>query len=180
MELAVQVWRFFKSHRLRIVALLILLALVAAHPAEGQLGLFGGLIGIISSGLNALSGVLSNINSALQNVIGPILRGINTVMNAVQQIVADLFNFERNVIYPQQSINDAQALVGQVRGIYNAIRGIWNVSIRSATLPNPQQLETVILSRNAGQIGAVCPNFSAVYTPLPAAADALPQQRDII
>jgi hypothetical protein len=67
-----------------------------------------------------------------------------------------------------------------VQGIYNAIRGIWNLAVRSATLPKPQQLEDVILSRNAGQIAAVSGRFSSVYTPLPAAADAHPQQRDLI
>jgi hypothetical protein len=160
--------------------MLVLLALIAPHPADGQLGFLGGLIGIITSGLNALNGVLSSVNNALHNVIGPILQGINTAINTAQQIMGDIFNFERNVVYPQQAIANAQGLVGQVWGIYNAIRAIWNVGIQSATLPSPRQLETVILSRNAGQIGAVGANFTAVYTPLPAATDALPQQRDLI
>lgn len=180
MEFASNLWKFFRSQRLRIVALLVLVALLAPHPAEGQLGLFGSLIGIITSGLNALSGVLSNVNSTLLHVIGPILQGINAALNAAQQILGNLYNFERNVVYPQQSINNAQGLVGLVFGISNIIRGIWNIGIQSATLPNPQQLETVILSRNPGQIGAVGANFTAVYTPLPAPADALPEQRDLI
>ena len=78
-----------------------------------------------------------------------------------------IFDFQRNVVYPQQAINNARGLIGQVQGIYNAIRGIWNIIVRSATLPNPRQLEAVILSRDPGQIGAVAANFSAVYTPLP-------------
>jgi hypothetical protein len=180
MEFATTTWKFFRSQRLRIIALLLLLALIAPHPAEGQLGLFGGLIGIITSGLNALSGVLSNVNSTLRNVIGPILQAINTAMNVAQQIMGNLYNFQRNVVYPQQSINNAQGLVAHVWGIYNIIRGIWNIGIQSATLPNPQQFEAVILSRNAGQIGAVGANFTAVYTPLPAATDALPEQRNLI
>jgi hypothetical protein len=179
-EIAVRVWKFLGSHRLKIVALLILVSLAAPHPAEGQFGLFGGLIGIITSGLNTLSGIFGTISSTLQNVIGPILKGINTAINRAQQIMADIFDFERNVVYPQQAISNARALVGQIWGIYNAIRGIWNLAIQSATLPNPQRLETTILSRNAGQIGAVGPGFTAVYTPLPAAVDALPAQRDLI
>jgi hypothetical protein len=123
---------------------------------------------------------MGTINNALRNVIGPILQGINTALSAAQQIMGDIFNFERTVVYPQQAINNAQALVGQVQGIYNAIRGIWNISVRSATLPNPQQLETVILSRNPAQIGAVSGNFTAVYTPLPASTEAHASQRDLI
>ena len=37
--------------------------------------------------------------------------------------------------------------------------------MHSATLTNPQNLEAVILSRNAGQIAAVGGSFTAVYTP---------------
>jgi hypothetical protein len=180
MEIAVRSWNLFKSHRMRIVALLVLLALFAPHPAEGQFGFLGGLIGIITSGLNTLNGVISSVNNTLRSVIGPILQGMNTAMNAAQQIMGDIFNFENTVVYPQQAINNARGLVGQVWGIYNTIRGIWNLGIQSATLPNPQQLESVILSRNAGQISAVGSDFNAVYTPLPPATDALPQQRDLI
>jgi hypothetical protein len=179
-ELVTNAWRLLTSHRMRIVALLLVLSLVAPHPAEGQFGFLSGLLGIITSGLNTLNGVMGTINNALRNVIGPILQGINTALSAAQQIMGDIFNFERTVVYPQQAINNAQALVGQVQGIYNAIRGIWNISVRSATLPNPQQLETVILSRNPAQIGAVSGNFTAVYTPLPASTEAHPSQRDLI
>jgi hypothetical protein len=179
-ELVTNAWKLLRSHKMRIVALLLVLSLVAPHPAEGQFGFLSGLLGIITSGLNTLNGVMGTINNALRNVIGPILQGINTALSAAQQIMGDIFNFERTVVYPQQAINNAQALVGQVQGIYNAIRGIWNISVRSATLPNPQQLETVILSRNPAQIGAVSGNFTAVYTPLPASPEAHPSQRDLI
>jgi hypothetical protein len=179
-ELVTNAWKLVTSHKMRIVALLLVLSLVAPHPAEGQFGFLSGLLGIITSGLNTLNGVMGTINNALRNVIGPILQGINTALSAAQQIMGDILNFERTVVYPQQAINNAQALVGQVQGIYNAIRGIWNISVRSATLPNPQQLETVILSRNPAQIGAVSGNFTAVYTPLPASTEAHPSQRDLI
>jgi hypothetical protein len=179
-ELVNNAWRLFASHRMRIVALLLVLSLVAPHPAETQFDFLSALIGIISSGLSTLSNVLTTINNALRNVIGPILQGINAALSAAQQIMGAIFDFQRNVIYPQQAIDSARALISQVRGIYNAIRGIWNIVVRSATLPNPQQLEAVILSRNPGQIGSVGPTFSAVYTPLPAATEVHPSQRDLI
>ena len=130
--------------------------------------------------MNTLNNVMTSVNNALRNVIGPILQQINSIMTAAQQIMGAIFDFQRNVIYPQQAIDRARALVGQVQGIYAAIRGIWNVIVRSATLPNPRQLESVLLSRDAGQIGAVGGNFAAVYTPLPAATEAHPAQRDLI
>jgi hypothetical protein len=180
MELVSHSWRFLASHRLRIVALLLVLSLVAPPPADAQFGFLSGLIGIINSGLGTLNNVMTSINNTLRNVIGPILQGINSAMSAAQQIMGAIFDFQRNVVYPQQAINNARGLIGQVQGIYNAIRGIWNIIVRSATLPNPRQLEAVILSRDPSQIGSVAANFSAVYTPLPPATEAHPAQRDLI
>lgn len=180
MQLLASIWRFVASHRMRIIALLVLLSLVAPQPAEGQFGFLFGLINIVSSGLSTLNNVMTSVNNTLRNVIGPILQGINSAVSAAQQIMGAIFDFQRNVIYPQQAIDNARALIGQVQGIYNAIRGIWNIVVRSATLPNPRQLEAVILSRDPGMIGSVGSNFSAVYTPLPAATEAHPSQRDLI
>jgi hypothetical protein len=78
------------------------------------------------------------------------------------------------------AINSARSLVGQIQGIYNSIRGIWNTVVRSATLANPQGLENVILSKDAGQIGTVAARFSSVYSPLPAATEVHPSTRDVI
>ena len=180
MELVANAWRGLLSHRMRIVALLLVLSLVAPHPAEGQFGFIFSLIDIIISGLNTLNNTMTAVSNTLRNIIGPILQGINSALSAAQQIMGAIFDFQRNVVYPQQAINSARALIGQVQGIYNTIRGIWSIVVRSATLPNPQQLEAVILSRNAGQISSVGANFSAVYTPLPAATEAHPSQRDLI
>jgi hypothetical protein len=180
MERVSHSWRFLASHRIRIVALLLVLSLFAPPPADAQFGFLSGLIGIINSGLGTLNNVMTSINNTLRNVIGPILQGINSAMSAAQQIMGAIFDFQRNVVYPQQAINNARGLIGQVQGIYNAIRGIWNIIVRSATLPNPRQLEAVILSRDSGQIGSVAANFTAVYTPLPPATEAHPAQRDLI
>lgn len=180
MELLRRCRKLSTLHRTRIVALLVLLSLFAPQPAEGQFGFIFGLINIVSSGLNSLNSVMTTVNNTLRNVIGPILQGINTAMTAAQQLMGAIFDFQRNIVYPQQAINSARALVGQVQGIYNSIRGIWSTVVRSATLPNPRQLEAVILSGNAGQIGAVGASFQAVYTPLPAATEAHTWQRDLI
>jgi hypothetical protein len=180
MHLLARAWSLVASHRMRIVAVLILLSLVAPPPAEGQFGFLSGLISIVTSGLNTLNNVMTTVNNTLRNVIGPILQGINSAISAAQQIMGAIFDFQRNVVYPQQAINNARALISQIQGIYNSIRGIWNVAVRSATLPNPRQLEAVILSRDPGQIGAVAGSFSSVYTALPPATEAHPTQRDLI
>jgi hypothetical protein len=180
MQVLASLWTFVRTNRFRIIALVLILSFFAPSPANAQFGFIFGLINLVTNGLNALNGVMSNINNALRNVIAPILNQINTVMWAVQSLMQWVFDFQRNTIYPQAAINAARALIGQVQGMYTTMRGYWNIAVLSATLPNPQHLEALILSRNAGQIAAVGGSFEAVYTPLPAAADAHPRQRDLI
>lgn len=167
-------------YKFRVIALLLIMMLVVPQPANGQFGFIFQLINLISSGLNTLNNVMTSINNALRNVIGPILEGIQSTMSAVQQIMGAIFDFQRNVIYPEQAINRARALVGQIMGIYNSIRGIWATTVRSASLPNPRNLEDIILSRDPARIGSVGGSFATVYTPLPPATEAHAWQRDLI
>ncbi len=146
-----QLWSILVRNRTRLIALLLIASFFAPQPANAQFGFLLGLVNIVTSGMNTLNNVMTSVNNALRNVIGPILQQINSIMTAAQQIMGAIFDFQRNVIYPQQAIDRARALVGQVQGIYATIRGIWNVIVRSATLPNPRQLEAVLLSRDAGR-----------------------------
>ncbi len=173
-------WKLVTSRRMQIVALLVVMALLMPVPAHAQIGLITGLIGIVSSGLNAVSGVLATVNNTLQNVIGPLLNSISGAMSAIQSATQGILDFQQNTVYPPAAINAARSLVGQVQGIYNSIQGIWNTAVRSATLANPQGLESVILSKDAGQIATLVSRFSAVYSPLPAATEVHPSTRDLI
>lgn len=175
-----RIWKIVASRRMQIIAVLVVIALLVPPPVHAQIGFITGIINLVSSGLSAVSGVLSAVNSTLQNVIGPLLSSISGAMSAIQNITQGILDFQQNTVYPLAAINSARALVGQVQGIYNSIRGIWNTVVRSATLANPQGLENVILSKDAGQIGAVAARFSAVYSPLPAATEVHPSTRDVI
>ena len=39
MELVTNTWRLLTSHRMQVVALLVILSMLAPHPAEAQFGL---------------------------------------------------------------------------------------------------------------------------------------------
>jgi hypothetical protein len=173
-------WKLVTSHRMQIIALLVVVALLVPQPVNAQFGFLTSLIGIISNGLSAVNGVLGTVNNTLQNVIRPLLSSISAAMSAIQNITQGILDFQQNTVYPLAAINSARALVGQIQGIYNSIRGIWNTVVRSATLVNPQGLENVILSKDAGQIANVASRFSAVYSPLPAANEVHPSTRDVI
>jgi hypothetical protein len=156
--------------RTKLIAFLLVLVLLAPQPAKGQL-----LIdwAPIIAAINA-------IGSAISNVIGSGLQAINSALGAVNNILKTIHGFFQNQIYPQVAIDRARGVVGAVQGIYNAIRGLINLNVASARLPNPRQLETVILSRNPGNIGQVPGRFTTVYQAIPAPTDAPPQVRDMI
>ena len=79
---------------------------------------------------------LSSISSALQNVIGGGLNQILGVDQSIQQ-------FEQNIVWPQNLINQARALVGALQGIFNQIQLLTQLRVNSATLPVSQRLEQV-------------------------------------
>jgi hypothetical protein len=151
------------SHKLRVLLLSLVLILAAPWPAEGQ---FSPCCAILAAGL-------SSISSALQSIIGGGLNQILGVDRSIQQ-------FEQNVVWPQNLINQARSLVGSLQGIYNQIQALAQIRVNSATLPNSQQLETNLLSRNANQISQTTANFNALYGSVPSATDASQQVRDMV
>jgi hypothetical protein len=151
------------SHRLRVFLLMLVLILTAPWPAEGQ---FSPCCAILAAGL-------SSISSALKSVIGGGLDQILGIDQTIQQ-------FEQNVVWPQNLINQARSLVGSLQGIFNQIQALTQIQVNSATLPTSQQLEANLLSRNANQIGQTSSSFTALYGPIPRTTDAAPQVRDIV
>lgn len=174
------IWKFLTAHRTNLIALMVIMALLVPPPAEAQFQLVFSLIGIVSNGLGALNTVMNRVNDYLREVILPILHDISNAISAAQQNMRAILDLQRNVVYPQAAIDSARALIGQVQGIYAVIRNIWNIAVRSATLPNPQQLENVLLSKDPAQIASVATRFPNVYTPLPAPTEAHSAQRDLI
>jgi len=154
---------WIRGHKLRVILLSLVLTIAAPWPAEGQ---FSPCCAILAAGL-------SSISSALQSVIGGGLNQILGIDQSIQQ-------FEQNVVWPQNLINQARSLVGNLQGIFNQIQTLTKIQVNSATLPNAQQLETNLLSRNANQIAQTSANYTALYGSVPAATDASQQVRDIV
>lgn len=152
-----------RTHKIRGLCLALVLVLAAPWPAEGQ---FSPCCAILAAGL-------SSISSALQSVIGGGLNQILGVDQSIQQ-------FEQNVVWPQNLINQARALVGNLQGLLNQIQSLTQIQVNSATLPNPQQLEANLLSRNPNQIGQTSANYTTLYGTVPAATEASQQVRDLV
>src|SRR2546427_8868949 len=152
------------ERRLRVAALILGLALVVPRPVKSQF--LDPCCAILASGL-------ATISSTLSSVIGG---GLNSILSVDQTIQ----NFEQTVVWPQQLIAQAQALVGTLQGAFTQIESVINVPVNSATLPTSQQLEQNLLSRDAGQIQSTSANYTAVYGQLPTTTQASPQARNLM
>ncbi len=153
-----------RGHKVRVIALLLIFTLVAPKPVKSQF--LDPCCGILAAGLTTISNTLGS-------VVGG---GLNSILSVEQNIK----NFEQNVVWPQNIINQARSLVASIQGIFNQIQGITQIPVNSATLPTTQQLEQSLLSRDPNQIGQTTAQYTAVYGPVPAATAASPQVRDMI
>jgi hypothetical protein len=151
--------------RTKVLVLILVMTLVAPQPAKGQLIDVAAIVAALG---------------AITNVIGAGLRDISGGLNAVNGVLNAIQSFFQNTVYPPAAINRARGVVGAVQGFYNIIRGLANLNVASATLANPRQLEAVLLSRNAGNIGQVTNRFTTVYQAIPPPTDAPPAVRDLI
>jgi hypothetical protein len=163
------VFHWIWHERTKIIALLLVLVLLTPQPAKGQFIDWAAVVEAINA-----------IGTAISNVIGSGLQAINSALGTVNNILNTINGFFQNQIYPQAGINRARGVVGVVQEIYNVIRGLVNLNVASATLANPRQLETVILSRNPGAVGQVPGQYSTVYQNIPHPTDAPAAVRDLI
>ena len=152
------------GHKLRVAVLGLVFAFVVPRPVKSQF--LDPCCAILSAGL-------SSIASTLSGVIGG---GLNSILSLDQAIQ----NFEQTVVWPQQLISQAQALVGSLQGTFTQIRNITHIPVNSATLPAPQQLEQNLLSGDSSQISQTSANYTAVYGPVPDATAASQDVRNRI
>jgi len=156
--------RWVWAHRLRLAALALLLVLFKPQPIKSQ---------FIDPCCAMLAAGLSTIASTLSGVIGG---GLNNILSIDQAIS----KFQQSVVWPQQLIAQAQALVGTLQGMFTQIESVMKVPVNSATLPASQQLEQNLLSRDAQQIPNTGASYTAVYGQLPTATQASPQTLNLI
>jgi len=148
-----------------VIALVLVGALMLPQSSQGQF--------LPSPCCALLSAGLGSVSSAITNVIGGGLSAIRSTMDSIEA-------FQRTIVWPQNLINQARAVVASVRGIFGQVRTISQISVASATLPNPRQLEQTLLSANPSQVSQVGANYAAVYLSVPAPADASPEVRNLI
>ena len=149
------------AHRLLKVAV-VALALVAILPtrANGQFGV----------DVAAILAALSQMQSLMNTYIVAPLKTIN-------QVEQSMAKYEQEVMYPLAAINQAKNSVMQFENQFSQVGNLFHVNVASATLPQSQNLETLLLSRNAGNVPSVSGQFQSVYGVVMPPNAASPQMR---
>jgi hypothetical protein len=80
-------------------------------------------------------------------------------------------------MYPLAAINQAKSSVVQFESQFSQIGNLFHLNVASATLPQSQNLETLLLSRNAGNVPSLSGQFQSVYGVVIPPNAASPQMR---
>lgn len=83
-------------------------------------------------------------------------------------------------MFPVSAINQAHGLASQFQGRLTQMQQIFQLSVASATLPTPQQLEKTLLSRNPSSVPQISSNYNALYGAVMPATDAPQRVRDLV
>ena len=146
----------------KTAAAILLALLVVPAPANGQFGV----------GVAAILAALSQVESLMNTYVAAPLATINQT----QQSIA---TYEQEVVYPVAAINQARSSVQQFEDQFSQVSGMFRVNVSSATLPQSQSLESILLSRNANNVANVSPQFQNVYGVVMAQNAASPQVRNM-
>jgi hypothetical protein len=141
-----------------VAGILVSTLLLAPPAAEAQ----GSLLQAIQAVLNLINGMLKNA-----------LNAINTARAAIN----DLY---QNLIWPVELINQARAQVTQMINEYRTLMsGILAINLSSATLPNPQSLETLMRDHQVNNFSSLSQLFGNTYGAIPTSVAASQADRDM-
>jgi hypothetical protein len=146
----------------KVAALAVVALMLLPGRANGQFGI----------DIAAIMAALSKVESLMSTYVAAPLKAINQT----QQTVA---KYEQEVVYPIAAINQARNSVTQFENQFSQVSNLFKGNVSSATLPQSQNLESILLSRNAGSLSTVSPQFQNVYGVVMPQNAASPQIRNM-
>ena len=162
-SLQAQERRWYRPTLFKVAAVSLALLAIVPRRANGQFGI----------DTAALLAEPAKMQSFMNQYMATPLKDINTV----EQTTA---KYEQQVMYPIAAINQAKSTVLQFESRFTQMSNLFRtVNVSSATLPQSQALETTLLSRNAGNIGTVSPQFQSVYGVVMSQNNASPAVRNM-
>jgi hypothetical protein len=149
-----------------LLVMLIGFGLIAPRPAVAQIGALG------------VGAAAAAVVSLITKTIGALFGTANGLLGSITSFFQALVNLWQNTVYPIALINQTRMLVTQLiaqfRGLITAID---NINVRSATLPNPSALETIMRNRSITDFGQFNQTYRTTYQQLPPVTDIDPGDR---
>ena len=138
---------WYRSPVLKIGGAALCVLLIVPKHANGQFGI----------DTAAIMAALSKMQSLMNTYIAAPLKTIN-------QYEQSAAKYEQQVMYPLTAINQAKSSVMQSESQFTQLSNMFRtVNVSSATLPQSQNLESLLLSRNAANVPTVSTQFQQVY-----------------
>ncbi|HEY3707349.1 MAG TPA: hypothetical protein VGL22_19975 [Terracidiphilus sp.] len=137
---------WYQPTLLKVAVVVLAVAAILPTHANGQFGI----------DTAAIMAALSKMQSLMNTYIAAPLR----VINQNEQSIA---KYEQQVMYPLAAINQAKSSVVQFENQFNNVSSMFRVNVSSATLPRSQNLESLLLSRNAANVPILSGQFQNVY-----------------
>jgi len=149
-----------------LLVMLIGFGLIAPRPAVAQIGALG------------VAAAAAAVVTLITKTIGALFGTANGLLGSINKFLQALVNLWQNIVYPIALINQTRMLVTQLiaqfRGLITAID---NINVRSATLPNPSALETIMRNRSITDFGQFNQTYRTTYQQLPPVTDIDPGDR---
>lgn len=152
--------RWYRPTVLKVAAVALGILIIVPGHAHGQFGI----------DTAAILAALSKMQSLMSTYIA---KPLNTI-NQYEQKTA---KYEQEVMYPLAAINQAKNSVSQFENQFSRISNMFHVNVSSATLPQSQNFESLLLSRNTGNVPAISSQFQSVYGVVMAQKSASPATR---
>jgi hypothetical protein len=138
------------------VAAVLIVTVIGPPPAQAQ----GSLIAAVQAVLNLINGV------------------IQTALHAINDVRAAVRNLYQSVAWPVELIAQARAEVLETMNRYrNLMASVLSINLKSATLPAPQALESLMRDHRINNFSSLVQGFDEAYRPVPGSADASPEDR---
>ena len=138
---------WYRSTVLKIAGAALALLIFLPTHAHGQFGI----------DTAAIMAALSKMQTLMNTYIAAPLKTIN-------QYEQSAAKYEQEVMYPLAAINQAKISVTQFESQFTQVSNMFRtVNVSSATLPQSQSLESLLLSRNAANVPAVSAQYQSVY-----------------
>jgi len=154
--------KWYTTTLLKIAPVFLFAVLFIPRAAQGQFGI----------DLGAILAAISKVESLMNKYVAAPLKTINQAQQSIG-------SYEQQVVYPITAINQAKNSVTQFENQFTQIGSMFRVNVSSATVPQSQNLESLLLSRNTSSVPSVSSQFQNVYGVVMAQNAASPQVRNM-